>query len=358
MKGLKVLLAAGMVASLLIGCTSVEEAINVEVDGDSNAEATVAEETGAEETAEESAETGDVSNAALTVPVVKDGVTVQGSDCVDVFFDWDAVEGADGYEVSSEMKFSEESEYKESDTGVEEVTEPGYSCGAQDDFDFRIKVRSFKGEGSNKEYSDWSEPASGTTKRDLNEKWDSSYDEFIKTVSDGLKNGFTDEQKGKLDISDVFYNAGEDMGFAYYTKDIDGDGTAELILTGYVKGVIDADQGIIYDMYTMQNGKMVQVFNAGERDKYFLCYNNMIAKDASAGADFASYAYYKYANGKLEIVESVFQAEKAGSDQAVYYRSNKEPGEDKSNEITSEEAENIRNLSKYRCQSFCGSDLN
>ena len=354
MKRLKVMLAIGMAASMLMGCTGVEETIDIEAGADTSVEATEPDAAGEETSSEEP---GDISDVALTVPVVKDGVTVLGYDCVDVYFEWDEVQGADGYEVTTDMKASSETEYREGETRVAEVTEPAFFTGAQDEFDFRIKVRSFKGEGSSREYSDWSEPATGTTKGDLRREWDHSYDELINSVADGLKNGFTDEQKSKLDISEVFYSGDDTIGFGYYTKDLDGDGTEELLLCGYLIGFVDGIQGVIYDMYTIQDGKIVQVFNAAQRDQYYLCYNGMIACEESVGADYSTYAFYKYNKGKLDIVESLFMAEKDGTDQPGYYRSDKKPNEDKSNEITFEEYEKIRNQAKYQYQTFSGSDI-
>ena len=97
---------------------------------------------------------------SLGVPAVKDGVTRPGEDCIEVYFEWDPVEGADGYEVSEENKYCSEEEYREPETV--ETTESSYVSSAQDDFDFRIKVRAFKGKGAERTYGEWSSFATGS----------------------------------------------------------------------------------------------------------------------------------------------------------------------------------------------------
>ncbi len=117
----------------------------------------------------EQAETGaafepvtETEPAALGIPQVKDGVIQPGEEAVEVVFNWDPVEGADGYEVEVANKFYEETDYRD-DVETAETKEPSYTCGAQDYFDFRIKVRAFKGEGADRVYGDWSSFAEGST---------------------------------------------------------------------------------------------------------------------------------------------------------------------------------------------------
>ena len=98
----------------------------------------------------------------LAVPQVKDGVMRMGEDCVETYFEWDPVSGADGYEVTVQNKFYEEETYREP-AETYEVTDPNYVAGAQDLFDFQIKVRAFKGNGDSRVYSDWSNEAVGST---------------------------------------------------------------------------------------------------------------------------------------------------------------------------------------------------
>ncbi len=101
-----------------------------------------------------------IKAGALSVPVVKDGVMRPGEDCVEVYFEWDLVEGADGYEVSEENKYYSEKNYREPE--VVETMDNFYVATAQDYFDFRIKVRAFKGDEADRTYSEWSSSAIGS----------------------------------------------------------------------------------------------------------------------------------------------------------------------------------------------------
>ena len=66
-----------------------------------------------------------------------------------------------------------------------------------------------------------------------------------------------------------------------------------------------AGYGMFYDMYTIQDGKLVQVVCGGERDTYELCKNNIIRYDGSSGAAHSSDTYCTYADGKLNMIECV-----------------------------------------------------
>ena len=101
------------------------------------------------------------ANESLASPVVKDGITIPGEESIQVLFEWNRIDGADGYEVCVENKFCEENNYREPEYC--EVTDCSFTAGAQDDFDFRIKVRSYNGSGDKKVFSEWSEYATGKT---------------------------------------------------------------------------------------------------------------------------------------------------------------------------------------------------
>ena len=105
------------------------------------------------------------ADVTLATPQVKDGVMRPGEDSIEVYFEWDPVEGADGYEVSSRNKFYEEESFREPEETVE-VTDTSFVTGAQDYFDFLIKVRAYKGSGDSRVYSEWSEEAAGFTYTD------------------------------------------------------------------------------------------------------------------------------------------------------------------------------------------------
>ena len=301
-------------------------------------------------------------DSELSVPVVKDGVTRLGDDCVEVYFEWEPVDGADGYEVSEKNKYYEEDSYRDPETS--ETTECSYVTGAQDYFDFIIKVRAFKGAGDNRVYSDWSSFASEKAydEADIDaELADSpsltfaSYDELIAVISKGLRNGFSEEEQFAMDISTCFFMNSSDFEILGYIKrDLDGDGVDELILGENAadgSGPQDGWDSIIYDLFTMKDGKLVHVFDGWERNRFYMCEDGTIANEGSSGAAYSSWAYYKYRDGKIEIIESVFTDLK-NETEGVWYHSNKEPYEDKSKEITEDEGWDIVNKYAYQKLEF------
>ena len=305
------------------------------------------------ESAEKVSETADT---VLATPVVKDGVMRPGEDSIEVYFEWDPVEGADGYEVSSRNKFYEEESFREPEETVE-VTDTSFVTGAQDYFDFLIKVRAFKGSGDSRVYSEWSEEAAGFTYTDDEIASDggattfSSYDDLIAVISNGLKNGFTEDEQFSLDISSRFFmNDPEFEILGYMKKDLDGDGTEELIFGENAadgSGPSEGWDSIIYDIFAMKDGKVVHVLDGWERNRYYLCSDGTIANEGSGGAAYSSWAYYKYADGKINIVETIFTDEDENG-QGHWYYSDKEPYEDESNEVTEDEA--MKTVNKYTYQ--------
>ena len=87
-----------------------------------------------------------------------------GDGFIPVCFEWNAVEGADGYQIWEESKSRSEETYHEPEYDSASYTsETYYLANAQENnIDFRIKVRAYRGEGDNWEYSEWSEYAYGS----------------------------------------------------------------------------------------------------------------------------------------------------------------------------------------------------
>ncbi len=309
------------------------------------------------ETTENTGNTTETSEAStLAVPEVKDGVTRSGEDCVEVYFEWNPVDGAEGYEVSSQNKYYEEENFREPAETVE-TTDTSFVTGAQDYFDFQIKVRAFKGSGADRVYSDWSNEAVGFSYTDDELNSDTavatynSYDEIIDVISKGLKDGFSEGYQDYLDISACFFmNNPEYEILGYMKKDLDGDGTEELILGENAADGSDPGEGwdsIIYDIFAMKDGKVVHVLDGWERNRFYLCTDGTIANEGSGGAAYSSWAYYNIKDGEKTIIETVF-TDADENMQGHWYHSDKEPYEDESNEITEDEAMKI--IQKYTYQ--------
>ncbi len=101
-------------------------------------------------------------SSALKAPVVQDGVMVEAEECIEVHFEWEPVEGAEGYQIQEQNKYYAEESYYEPGEPIE-TTETTYVATAQDSFDFLIKVRAYKGTGDERVYSEWSNEATGAS---------------------------------------------------------------------------------------------------------------------------------------------------------------------------------------------------
>ena len=89
----------------------------------------------------------------------------------------------------------------------------------------------------------------------------------------------------------------------YLLNDIDGDGIEELLI-GSITGD-DYQDKIVLQLYTIENGAPKQVFNSGERDRYYLCSDRTIANEGSSSAFESCYNYYSYSAGELQLKGSV-----------------------------------------------------
>ena len=130
------------------------------------------------------------------------------------------------------------------------------------------------------------------------------YDEILSKYYEGVSAGWDMQQLQENNLNYLFSYEPDVNTLGYCVRDIDDDGTEELLI-----GKTD-DQGnyagMVYDMYTILDGKLTQVVSSGERNCYFLCKDNKIAYEGSGGALSSEWSYYNYKEGKLEIIESVF----------------------------------------------------
>ena len=132
------------------------------------------------------------------------------------------------------------------------------------------------------------------------------YEELISELT-GVLNG---QDSGKLtaeeDYSVIFImTAGspyaENIG--YVLKDVDGNGVRELLI-GENYGEPEAGT-VLYDMYTIKDGKLLHVFDGWDRNRYYLCTNGNFMNEGSGGAMLSSTSYYIYAKGDMIFIRSV-----------------------------------------------------
>ena len=105
----------------------------------------------------------------------------------------------------------------------------------------------------------------------------------------------TDFSHDLLSANDYYQTPG------WLLRDLDGDGTSELLLgadwgDGY---------GVIFNIYRLDGAKAVRVVDGWNRSQYFLCSDGTLAHEWSGGADHWGRTYLRYGETLLPI-ESVF----------------------------------------------------
>ena len=298
----------------------------------------------------------------LVAPEIEDGVTREGDDCVEVYFEWEAVDEADGYEVFVQQKDHGADKFSDDDAVVEETDETSYVISTQDAMDYEIMVRAYKDSDDGKTYSVWSLKATGTSYDEellAKARTDYSlYDDVIEKVSDvksriagGDDIDYT--ERDNLDISDLFYQPTDGYDpFGYTRRDLDGDGVEELIL-GYNSASGDEYfSNLILDLYTIRDGQLIHVFDGGERNRYYLTTDGMIENQGSDSFDCSKWTYYTYEDGGITPFETVFTEGEGELRSNIhwYYSQGMEPYKDYSNEISDYEGRSV--TTKYVHQSL------
>ncbi len=126
-----------------------------------------------------------------------------------------------------------------------------------------------------------------------------AYDALLAEIADLRRSGASDVQTDfshdLLSVNDYYKTPG------WLLRDLDGDGTSELLL--------GADWGdghtVILNIYRLDGAKAVRVVDGWSRSRYFLCSDGTLAHEWSGGADHWGRTYLRYGETLLPI-ESVF----------------------------------------------------
>ena len=126
-----------------------------------------------------------------------------------------------------------------------------------------------------------------------------AYDALLAEIADLRRSGASDVQTDfshdLLSANDYYQTPG------WLLRDLDGDGTSELLLgadwgDGY---------GVIFNIYRLDGAKAVRVVDGWSRSQYILCSDGTLAHEWSGGADHWGRTYLRYGETLLPI-ESVF----------------------------------------------------
>ncbi len=126
-----------------------------------------------------------------------------------------------------------------------------------------------------------------------------AYDALLAEIADLRRSGASDVQTDfshdLLSVNDYYQTPG------WLLRDLDGDGTSELLL-----GADWGDGcGVIFNIYRLDGAQAVRVVDGWSRSRYFLCSDGTLAHEWSGGADHWGRTYLRYGETLLPI-ESVF----------------------------------------------------
>ena len=126
-----------------------------------------------------------------------------------------------------------------------------------------------------------------------------AYDALLAEIADLRRSGASDVQTDfshdLLSANDYYQTPG------WLLRDLDGDGTSELLLgadwgDGY---------GVIFNIYRLDGAKAVRVVDGWSRSRWYLCTDGSLAHEGSDGASERTFSYYRYENGALRHLETV-----------------------------------------------------
>ena len=135
----------------------------------------------------------------------------------------------------------------------------------------------------------------------------SSYEDILDIFYNGISNQWADDDDS-TDVSYMWYMDPDASlsNTGYALIDLDGDGVSELLVSKDSESW-GAGDGMIYDLYTLRDGKVIHLASSSERDRYYLCNDNMIANEASDSAWDTRYSFYTVSSDEdgLVLKESI-----------------------------------------------------
>ena len=140
-----------------------------------------------------------------------------------------------------------------------------------------------------------------------------AYQPVIAKYVTALTEHWGGEACSNADISLLVSYATSPSELGYALLDLDNDGTDELIIAN------DAERQVIYDLYSLVNGKLVHVFTGWDRNSYELREGFRILNIGSNGAASADYVYCHLSNGQL-VTDSLIRFDAATDPDHPWFR--------------------------------------
>lgn len=140
-----------------------------------------------------------------------------------------------------------------------------------------------------------------------------AYQPVIAKYVTALTEHWGGEACSNADISILVSYVTSPSELGYALLDLDNDGTDELVIAN------DAERQVIYDLYSLVDGKLVHVFTGWDRNSYELREGYRILNIGSNGAASADYVYCHLSNGQL-VTDSLIRFDAATDPDHPWFR--------------------------------------
>ena len=147
-----------------------------------------------------------------------------------------------------------------------------------------------------------------------------AYAEPLSKYYYALSNGINDPAYAYDNGISEYYSSVSHMGYALL--DLDGNGTQELLIAGAGIGPDDYAYGVLFDLYTLQNGAPVQIACSSARNRYYLRADYGVLNEGSGGAGHSIFVLNRVQGAQLVPVESVFTFYDNAPGDGMYHQSN------------------------------------
>jgi hypothetical protein len=88
---------------------------------------------------------------------------------------------------------------------------------------------------------------------------------------------------------------------------MDGNGIPELLIGA--TGAEYYDESLIYDMFTLEEGRPVRILVSSARIRYYLCEDDLILHEGSGGAPYNLSILFYLKNNRLELATGIVMAD-------------------------------------------------
>lgn len=140
-----------------------------------------------------------------------------------------------------------------------------------------------------------------------------AYQPVIAKYVTALTEHWGGEACSNADISLLVSYVTSPSELGYALLDLDNDGTDELVIAN------DTERQVIYDLYSLVDGKLVHVFTGWDRNSYELREGFRILNIGSNGAASADYVYCHLSNGQL-VTDSLIRFDAATDPDHPWFR--------------------------------------